>query len=110
MTKRHECLEGDHVINIFSFSKAYGLMGWRVGFLSYPPALQASFVKVSGATSERNGVERATPPLPTRLARHLCGMEWSGVEGRGGEWSGVRKAWRGASESVSVGEAERTLP
>lgn len=44
--KVHECIEGSHVVNIFSFSKAYGLMGWRVGFLTYPPALNSSLVKV----------------------------------------------------------------
>jgi hypothetical protein len=31
---RHVCVEGDHVINIFSFSKAYGMMGWRIGYVS----------------------------------------------------------------------------
>ena len=30
---KHICLEGDHIINIFSFSKAYGMMGWRVGYV-----------------------------------------------------------------------------
>ncbi|CAI7840887.1 unnamed protein product, partial [Closterium sp. NIES-54] len=29
---RHVCLEGPHVLNIFSFSKAYGMMGWRIGY------------------------------------------------------------------------------
>ena len=31
---KHSCIEGDHVVNIFSFSKAYGMMGWRVGYVS----------------------------------------------------------------------------
>lgn len=31
---KHSCLEGDHIVNIFSFSKAYGMMGWRVGYVS----------------------------------------------------------------------------
>lgn len=30
---KHSCIEGDHVVNIFSFSKAYGMMGWRVGYV-----------------------------------------------------------------------------
>jgi katanin p60 ATPase-containing subunit A1 len=33
---KHVCLEGDHILNIFSFSKAYGMMGWRVGYIAYP--------------------------------------------------------------------------
>ena len=32
---KHSCLEGNHIVNIFSFSKAYGMMGWRVGYVSY---------------------------------------------------------------------------
>jgi aromatic aminotransferase len=32
----HTCVEGRNVINIFSFSKAYGMMGWRVGYICYP--------------------------------------------------------------------------
>lgn len=30
---QHTCIEGDHIVNIFSFSKAYGMMGWRVGYV-----------------------------------------------------------------------------
>ncbi|KAJ3694171.1 hypothetical protein LUZ60_009651 [Juncus effusus] len=32
----HSCIEGDHIVNVFSFSKAYGMMGWRVGYIAYP--------------------------------------------------------------------------
>ncbi|KAK9273042.1 hypothetical protein L1049_017849 [Liquidambar formosana] len=32
---KHSCKEGNHVINLFSFSKAYGMMGWRVGYIAY---------------------------------------------------------------------------
>lgn len=38
--REHVCFEGDHVMNIFSFSKAYGMMGWRVGYIAYPNAVQ----------------------------------------------------------------------
>ncbi|MEW5307472.1 MAG: hypothetical protein WDW38_008716 [Sanguina aurantia] len=34
--REHFCVGGRHVINIFSFSKAYGAMGWRVGYVAYP--------------------------------------------------------------------------
>lgn len=30
----HYCLEDNHIVNLFSFSKAYGMMGWRVGYVS----------------------------------------------------------------------------
>ncbi|CAI5979818.1 unnamed protein product [Closterium sp. NIES-65] len=45
---RHVCLEAPHVLNIFSFSKAYGMMGWRVGYIAYPnssPGLGPSLIK-----------------------------------------------------------------
>ncbi|ESW22683.1 hypothetical protein PHAVU_005G173300 [Phaseolus vulgaris] len=29
---KHSCVEGNHIVNVFSFSKAYGMMGWRVGY------------------------------------------------------------------------------
>ncbi|XAR69334.1 hypothetical protein NMG60_11000875 [Bertholletia excelsa] len=32
---KHACIEGNHVINLFSFSKAFGMMGWRVGYIAY---------------------------------------------------------------------------
>lgn len=32
--RKHVCLEDNHIVNIFSFSKAYGMMGWRVGYVS----------------------------------------------------------------------------
>ena len=31
----HSCVGGRHVVNIFSFSKAFGMMGWRQGYLAY---------------------------------------------------------------------------
>ena len=41
----HVLVEGPHVVNLFSFSKAYGLMGWRVGYVAYDPALGPEFLK-----------------------------------------------------------------
>ncbi|EFJ16234.1 hypothetical protein SELMODRAFT_268593 [Selaginella moellendorffii] len=34
--RKHVCIEGDHILNVFSFSKAYGMMGWRIGYIAYP--------------------------------------------------------------------------
>jgi hypothetical protein len=31
---KHESMEGAHIVNIYSFSKAYGMMGWRIGYVS----------------------------------------------------------------------------
>ena len=41
----HSLVEGPHVVNVFSFSKAYGLMGWRVGYVAHPPALGPALLK-----------------------------------------------------------------
>ncbi|RVX19730.1 Aromatic aminotransferase ISS1 [Vitis vinifera] len=38
---KHSCVEGNHVVNLFSFSKAYGMMGWRVGYIAYPSEAQS---------------------------------------------------------------------
>ncbi|KAK6912675.1 Aminotransferase, class I/classII [Dillenia turbinata] len=46
---KHTCVEGKHVINLFSFSKAYGMMGWRVGYIAYSTeaeGLRTQFLKV----------------------------------------------------------------
>lgn len=36
----HYCLEDSHIVNLFSFSKAYGMMGWRVGYIAYPTDIE----------------------------------------------------------------------
>ena len=41
----HELVVGDGVVNVFSFSKAYGMMGWRVGYLLAPSALLPELAK-----------------------------------------------------------------
>jgi len=41
--RAHYCASGPHVLHIFSFSKAFGMMGWRVGYIAYPkPSLGAA--------------------------------------------------------------------
>ncbi|GIL60491.1 hypothetical protein Vafri_15048 [Volvox africanus] len=32
----HYCPAGRHVIHLFSMSKAYGMMGWRIGYVAFP--------------------------------------------------------------------------
>lgn len=36
----HCCVEGNYILNVFSFSKAYGMMGWRVGYIAYPNSVK----------------------------------------------------------------------
>eukprot|EP00043_Microstomoeca_roanoka_P017350 m.180886 g.180886 ORF g.180886 m.180886 type:complete len:387 (+) comp16620_c2_seq2:60-1220(+) len=43
---QHHCVGGPHVLNIFSFSKAYGLMGWRLGYIAWQnPILSPQLLK-----------------------------------------------------------------
>jgi len=41
----HHAPEADHIVNVFSFSKGFGMMGWRVGYLAYPPRLRHEMLK-----------------------------------------------------------------
>jgi len=42
----HVCVEDDHIINIFSMSKAYGCPGWRIGYIAYPPRIRGQLQKI----------------------------------------------------------------
>lgn len=48
--KSHVCPQGKHVVHIFSFSKAFGMMGWRQGYIAFhkdaPGGLGTELLKV----------------------------------------------------------------
>ncbi|XP_022149025.1 aromatic aminotransferase ISS1 [Momordica charantia] len=72
---KHSCVEGDHIVNIFSFSKAYGMMGWRVGYIAYP-------TEVEGFAAQLLKVQDNIPICASILSQHLAlnslklGPEW----------------------------------
>jgi len=37
---------GDFTISFFSFSKSYGMSGWRIGYMTHPPEMAADLLKV----------------------------------------------------------------
>ncbi|EKX40945.1 hypothetical protein GUITHDRAFT_75075 [Guillardia theta CCMP2712] len=41
----HACVEGENVLNLFSFSKSYGMMGWRVGCVAMPLGVEEEMLK-----------------------------------------------------------------
>jgi aspartate/methionine/tyrosine aminotransferase len=41
-----ERLSGRHIINVYSFSKNFGMSGWRMGFLTYHDSWAQSMLKV----------------------------------------------------------------
>ncbi|KAL4428806.1 hypothetical protein ABPG77_005244 [Micractinium sp. CCAP 211/92] len=84
--RRHRCVAAPHVVNIFSFSKAFGMMGWRVGYIAYPEdgsgALAAQLLKV----------QDTIPVCGTQLSQYVAlgaveaGRDWvaqqvAGLEG-----------------------------
>eukprot|EP01036_Dinobryon_divergens_P044897 gene44897-59924_t len=56
----HSCVEGSHVVNLFSMSKAYGMMGWRVGYIAYPPHIDTAMLKVQDTIA-------ICPPVASQL-------------------------------------------
>ncbi|XP_074585502.1 aromatic aminotransferase ISS1-like [Curcuma longa] len=72
---KHSCIEDNHIVNIFSFSKAYGMMGWRVGYIAYPEAddgFAAQLLKI------QDNIPICACIISQRLALHSLevGPEW----------------------------------
>lgn len=63
--RKHVCVEDDHVVNIFSFSKAYGMMGWRVGYIAYPS-------KVEGLAEQLLKVQDNIPICASIISQRLA--------------------------------------
>ncbi len=58
-------ITGPNVLNIFSFSKCYGMMGWRMGYIAYPmanAALADSLLKV----------QDTIPICPTQISQQVA--------------------------------------
>ncbi|CAF2060245.1 hypothetical protein Bca4012_100210 [Brassica carinata] len=72
---KHCCVEGDHVVNIFSFSKTYGMMGWRLGYIAYSENLDgfaAELLKI------QDNIPICASIISQRLALHALeeGAGW----------------------------------
>jgi aspartate/methionine/tyrosine aminotransferase len=63
---------GSHTVSLYSFSKAYGMAGWRVGYAAVPRQLLASLAKV------QDTVLICPPQLSQRaaLAALKAGPDW----------------------------------
>lgn len=72
---KHTCLEENHIVNIFSFSKAYGMMGWRVGYIAYP-------AEVDGLAAQLLKVQDNIPICASIIGQRLAlysleeGLDW----------------------------------
>ncbi|KAJ6820395.1 uncharacterized protein M6B38_326625 [Iris pallida] len=75
----HSCIEDNHILNIFSFSKAYGMMGWRVGYIAYP-------MEVEGLGAQLLKVQDNIPICASIIGQYLAlyslevGPQW--IKGR----------------------------
>jgi len=71
--KEHISPQGNNVINLYSFSKCFGLAGWRVGYMSYPSTLRDALDKIQDC----NPI--TTCQLSQKLALtclQKCGQDW----------------------------------
>jgi aspartate/methionine/tyrosine aminotransferase len=84
--RQHACAAGPHILHLFSFSKAYGMAGWRVGYLAYP----AADAELAGALlAAQDTVPVCAAQLSQRVA--LTALT-AGGEGEGGGAAGG-EAW-----------------
>ena len=72
----HSCTAAPNVVNIFSFSKAYGMMGWRVGYIAYPDDSQCA-----GLGAEILKVQDTIPICPSQVSQVVAHAALG--EGRG---------------------------
>ena len=85
-TNLFHCVEAPHVINIFSFSKAYGMMGWRQGYLTYID--QQVDLSNSNWSLEQQLLkcQDTIPICPTIISQHVAlgalaaGKTWVGTK------------------------------
>ncbi|KAH7307440.1 hypothetical protein KP509_22G058700 [Ceratopteris richardii] len=87
--REHSCIEGDHILNIFSFSKAYGMMGWRIGYIAYPST-------VEGLGDQLLKIQDNIPICPSIIGQKLAlfSMEV------GSDW--VRRNVTKLSQNISI--------
>ncbi|KAK3280759.1 hypothetical protein CYMTET_11417 [Cymbomonas tetramitiformis] len=99
----HTCVEAPHVINIFSFSKAYGMMGWRVGYLAYSKEREGLLDQLLKAQD----TIPICPPVLSQIvalkAHQLAGRTW--VKERVKALEHNRQVVRSALEPLGEGAA-----
>ncbi|KAI3437662.1 hypothetical protein D9Q98_000112 [Chlorella vulgaris] len=101
--RRHHCAAGPHVINIFSFSKAFGMMGWRMGYIAYP--------ETAAIGEELLKVQDTIPVCATQISQYVAlgaveaGREWvtEQVEGLAGNRAALIDALSPLGSSSIVG-------
>eukprot|EP01025_Chloroclados_australasicus_P031147 TRINITY_DN3141_c0_g4_i1.p1 TRINITY_DN3141_c0_g4~~TRINITY_DN3141_c0_g4_i1.p1 ORF type:complete len:447 (+),score=50.46 TRINITY_DN3141_c0_g4_i1:92-1432(+) len=79
--RKHHCISHPNVIHIFSFSKAYGMMGWRVGYIAYNKD-DESDEEVYQIGKQLLKVQDTIPVCPSQLSQYIAlesvklGRQW----------------------------------
>lgn len=63
--KTHFCPRGKHVVHVFSFSKAFGMMGWRQGYIAFHPDAPGDLGQ------ELLKVQDTVPICPTQISQQV---------------------------------------
>lgn len=92
----HACIEGPHILNLFSFSKAFGMMGWRVGYVAHPPSLGPQLLKT----------QDTIVICPTILSQKLA----LAAMGPGREWVAERVSGLAEQKRLVLEALHATLP
>jgi len=86
--REHHCIGGPHIIHLFSFSKAFGMMGWRQGYIAFPEDHISeventdSGLAAGGLGAQFIKVQDTVPICATQLSQHVsigaleAGREW----------------------------------
>mmetsp|Transcript_18364 Transcript_18364/g.38389 ORF Transcript_18364/g.38389 Transcript_18364/m.38389 type:complete len:192 (+) Transcript_18364:938-1513(+) len=93
--REHYTLSAPHVINLFSFSKAYGMMGWRVGYLAYHTGSENADI-LSQIIKVQDTIPICPPQLSQRLAVAALGAGKSWVTDQVSKLDGNRQLVRRA--------------
>jgi len=97
----HSTVSGPHVVNIFSFSKSFGMMGWRVGYLVAPRVILPEVQKVQDTVAI----------CPSVLSQHVAvgalraGTPWvqQNIDTLQGNYQQVREAIASTLGEASIG-------
>eukprot|EP01023_Acetabularia_acetabulum_P044995 TRINITY_DN45496_c0_g1_i1.p1 TRINITY_DN45496_c0_g1~~TRINITY_DN45496_c0_g1_i1.p1 ORF type:complete len:264 (+),score=38.66 TRINITY_DN45496_c0_g1_i1:46-792(+) len=79
--RTHHCVDHPNVIHIFSFSKAYGMMGWRVGYIAYKKDDESCEDKFQ-VGKQLLKVQDTIPICPSQLSQYIAleavaaGRQW----------------------------------
>lgn len=74
--RHHHAVDAPHVINIFSFSKAYGMMGWRVGYLAFTDSQPGGWSLENELLKAQDSIPICPPVLSQQVA--LAALESAG--------------------------------